>query len=153
MNHYIRYAILVAGIFLLILASGCTGTGENLKDMQATGLEINNMSTGIGSVGAEEDNHDTQRFSYSIYLTNNNGDKVFIKELALALPQEFEERLISKQLNVAVNKEIDANDTIEISGSLDFNAKGLSKEEILKLNPRILAVKVINEQTISTLMK
>jgi hypothetical protein len=135
-------------LFIFLLAFGCTRSG-NTEDIQRTGLKIYSMNTSIGSVDKNENNHDIQRFSYSIGLTNNDKDKVFIKEATLVLPKEFEERLISEQLTVPVNKDILPKDTIEIKGSVDFNAKGLSKEDIIKLNPRILSVRVTDERTIS----
>jgi hypothetical protein len=141
-----RFFILLA--ILSLITYGCAGTA-NVQDMQRTGLEISTMSTGIGAVDANNNSHDIQRFSYSIALSNNDKDTVFIKEVTLILPKEFEETLITKQLTVSVNKEILPKSPIEIKGSLDFKANGLSKDDIIKLHPRISSVKVTNERTIS----
>jgi hypothetical protein len=140
-----RFFILLA--ILSLITYGCAGTA-NVQDMQRTGLEISTMSTGIGAVDANNNSHDIQRFSYSIALANNDKDTVLIKEVTLVLPKEFEETLITKQLTVSVNKEILPKSSIEIKGSLDFKANGLSKDDIIKLHPTISSVKVTNERTI-----
>ena len=142
----IRCLVLV--VILLLTTIGCSRAG-NVEDIQRTGLDISNMGTGIGSVDTNDNSHDIQRFSYSINLTNNDKDTAFIKEVTLVLPKEFEETLVTKQLTVTVNKDISPQSTIEIKGSLDFKAIGLSKDDIIKLNPRISSVKVTNERTIS----
>jgi hypothetical protein len=141
-----RFFILVT--ILSLITYGCAGT-TNVQDIQRPGLEISTMSTGIGAVDTNNNNHDIQRFSYSINLANNDKDTVFIKEVTLVLPKEFEETLITKELTVTVNKDIVPKSAIEIKGSLDFKANGLSKDDIIKLNPTISSVKVTNERTIS----
>ncbi|SHI48736.1 hypothetical protein [Desulfosporosinus lacus] len=65
------------------------------------------------------------------------------------MPKEFEETLVTKQLTVTVNNEIAPKSSIEIKGSLDFKTIGLSKDDILKLDPRISSIKVTNERTIN----
>jgi len=139
---------LVLAIILSLIIVGCSRTG-NVENTQSTGLDISSMVTGIGAIDTNDNSHDIQRFSYTINLTNNDKDTAFIKDVTLVLPKEFEQTLITKQLTVDVNKDISTNSTVEIKGSLDFNAKGLSKDDILKLNPKILSIKVTNERTIS----
>jgi len=141
-----RVVILVA--VLSLITTGCARIG-NVEDLQKAGLDISTMSRGIGPVDPKSNSLDTQRLSYSISLTNNDKETVFVKEVALVLPKEFEETLITKQLTTTVNKDISPKSSIEIKGSLDFKATGLSKDDIIKLNPRILSVKVTSERTIS----
>lgn len=144
----VTYRFFILVVTLMLITNGCTGTA-NVQDIQRTGLEISTMGTGIGAVDTNNNSHDIQRFSYSISLANNDKDTVFIKEVTLVLPKEFEETLITKQLTVTVNKDILPKSAIEIKGSLDFKANGMTKDDIVKLNPRILSVKVTNERTIS----
>ena len=134
-------------VFSIILV-GCSRT-VNIPDIQRPGLEISSMGTGLGAVDVNDTNHDIQRFSYSIALANNDKDEVYIKETILVLTPEFEKILITKQLTVPVNKTILPKSSIDIKGSLDFNAAGMSKDDILKLNPRIKSVKIVSEKTIS----
>jgi hypothetical protein len=141
-----RFLVLV--VILSLLTFGCTKTG-NVENIKGTGVEISSMMTGIGAVDTNDNNHEIQRFNYSFSLANNDKDTVYVKEVTLVLPKEFEETLITKQLTVPVNKDIHSMSAIEIKGTLDFKVNGLSKDDIAKLNPRILSVKVTNEQTIS----
>jgi len=146
MKVNVRFLVLV--VILSLITFGCSRSG-NVEDIQRTSLEISNLNTGIGFVDTNNNSHDIQRFSYSINLANNDKDTAFIKEVTLVLPKEFEETLVTKQLGVTVNKEIAPKSSIEIKGSLDFKANGLSKEDILKLDPRISSIKVTNERTIN----
>ncbi|MHB8075213.1 hypothetical protein [Desulfosporosinus fructosivorans] len=146
MKYIFRSLVLM--VILSLLTIGCTKTG-NIEDIQETGLDISSMMTGIGGVDTDDNNHDIQRFDYSLNLANKDKDTVYIREVTLVLPRVFEETLITKQLTVPVNKDIPSMSAIVIKGSLDFKTNGLSKEDIGKLNPRISSVKVINERTIS----
>jgi molybdopterin/thiamine biosynthesis adenylyltransferase len=132
-----------------MFAFGCDKTGGTIQETQQPCLEINGMVTSIGSGATDRNNHDVQTFSYTMDLTNNNVTETFIKEVTLVLPKEFEERLISKHLTVPVRKSVSSKSMIQIKGSLDFDAKGLSKEDIMHLNPRIISVNITNEQMIS----
>jgi hypothetical protein len=149
MSIFIRLSLVLV-IFSSLFNFGCSSAGSSVN-IQKPGLEINNVITAVGSAYTDtnNNNHDIQRFSYTISLTNNDMDTVLIKEIALELPKEFEETLITKKLNVTVNKDLLPKSSIEINGSMDFRAIGLSKEDIIKLDPRIVTVKVINERTIS----
>ena len=144
----VNIRLLVLVIILSLITIGCS-RAVDVKGTQIIGLDISSMSTGIGAVDENTNSHDIQRFSYSIILANNDKDTAYIKEVTLVLPKEFEETLIAKQLPVIVNAELAPKSTIEIKGSLDFKANGLSKDEIIKLNPKILSIKVTNERTIS----
>ena len=143
-----KISALLFVFFILVMSVGCSTT-KNAPDLQNSGLQINYMNTAIGAVEGNYDNHDIQRFSYSIALSNNDKDDVFIKEITLVLPPEFEKILINKQLTVQVNKTIDTNSSIDVKGDLEFNAASMTKEDIVKLNPSIKLVKVVSEKTIS----
>jgi hypothetical protein len=144
----VNIRLLVLVIILSLITIGCS-RAVNVEDKQTIGLDISSMSTGIGAVNTNNNSHDIQRFSYSINLANNDKDAAFIKEVTLVLPKAFEETLVTKQLTITVNKDISPKSTIEIKGALDFKANNLSKDDIMKLDPRILSIKVTNERTIS----
>lgn len=144
----VNIRLLVLVIILSLITIGCS-RAVNVEDKQTIGLDISSMSTGIGAVDTNNNSHDIQRFSYSINLANNDKDAAFIKEVTLVLPKAFEETLVTKQLAITVNKDISPKSTIEIKGTLDFNTNDLSKDDIMKLDPRILSIKVTNERTIS----
>lgn len=141
------YRLLMVAFLSLILV-GCSKTGGT-SNVERPAIEIPSMNTGIGGIEDKEGNHDLQRYFYNITLANNEDEEVLIKEIQLVLPSEFEVRLVDKALNVPVNKSISPKSFINVSGTLDFNAAGLSKEDIIKLNPHIESVKVINEKIIS----
>lgn len=138
-------------IMLLIPLVGCSQ--ESNPNTQRPGLEIPSIITSIGGIEAANGSHNIQRFSYSISLVNNEKNDVSVKYIQLILPPEFERILINNNLQVEVNKSIPQKSSIKIDGSLDFNATGLTKDQIAKLNPRIISVKVLHEQTIGLVGK
>lgn len=144
----VNIRLLVLVIIVSLITIGCS-RAVDVKGTQTIGLDISSMITAIGAVDQNNNSHDLQRFSYIINLANNDKDTAFIKEVNLVLPKEFEEALVTKQLPVTVNTEVAPKSNIEIKGSMDFKANGLSKDEIIKLNPKILSIKVTNERTIS----
>lgn len=137
-------------LFIILSSSfvGCSRAG-NVSDVQRPTLEVSHMSSGIGAIEDKGGNHDAQRFTYSIAVANNDSEEVYIKEIDIILPAEFAQRLITKQQIITVNKAIPPKSSIDVESSLDFDATGLSKEDIVKLNPHISSVKVISEKIIS----
>jgi len=146
MKPSLRFLLLVTILSLVLI--GCSQTGST-SDAQRPAIEIASLSSGIGAVEGKGDIHNVQRYSYNITLANNDKEEVFVREIQLVLPSEFEERLLTKSLQVPVNKSIAPKSFINISDTLDFNAAGFSKDDILKLNPHIASVKVISEKMIS----
>ena len=138
-------SLFIAILITLILA-GCSLT--NAPAPQRPTLEVSHMVQSIGAVEGKEGTHDIQRFSYTMALADNTTEQIYIKEIQVTLPPEFEKRVIQKNYTIPVNKPIEPKSYIEIQNSHEFNATGLSKEEIHTLAPHISSLKVISETTI-----
>lgn len=144
-----RRPALIASTMLLLTIVGCSKTGNALETQRPT-LEISHMVQSIGAVEGKEDTHDFQRFSYTLALANNDNEQIYVKEVQVTLPAEFEQRVTTKNFIIQVNTAIQPKSYIEIENSHEFDAKGLSKEDISnKLSPHITSIKVLSESTIS----
>jgi uncharacterized lipoprotein NlpE involved in copper resistance len=134
-------SILCGFIFL----AGCNNTKTQVQTK--CGLKINSWSSGLG--GVNEIDLDKTKFSYSINLTNQNENNTFIKSIQPSVNEKIKNKIISKDIVVTVNKDIKPNETIQINGEIIVNTKGLTKSDIVKLEPFITDIKVLTEETVS----
>ena len=101
----------------------------------------------MGSVN--ENNLDKQKFSYSISVANKNVKTIFIKSVQPTINERVKNKILSEETIVAVNKDIKPKETIEISGEIIIDTSGLTKEEIVALEPFITAIKISTEENIN----
>jgi len=132
---------LILAIFLFVV--GCSKPKEDEK----MGLRIYGMSVGLGAV--DNNNTDQQRLTYSFCLTNEDNDAVYIKAVEPVIGTGISNRVVTEKLEVLIEKEIPANRSMEISGEIVLDTKGLSKQEIVSLEPFITGIKITSEKTIS----
>lgn len=143
----LRNPIFITATIVLFALVGCSrGTSP---DSQRPTLEVSYMVQSIGAVEGKENSYDVQRFSYTLALANNDKEEVYIKEIHVTLPPEFEQRVTTKNFIIPVNKVIQPKSYIEIENSHEFNATDLTEEDIHKLAPHISSIKVVNEKTIN----
>ena len=140
----ITITILTLGVFNFIFLTGCN-TQTHMKI--ESGLKINSWSSGLGSFN--ETDLDKTKFSYSIDLTNENENSIFIKSIQPSVNETIKDRILNKEMSVNVDRDIRPNDTIHITGELIVNTKGLGKSDIVKLEPFITDIKVSIEENIS----
>jgi len=138
---FIMISVLCVFLFLI----GCNNT--KVHNQAKGGLIIRNWSSGLGSVN--ENDLDKSVFSYSIHLTNENEKAVFVKSVQPIVKQNIKNMILSENTSIAVNKTINSNETIEITGEIIVDTKGLTKADIVKLEPFITDMKVSSEETIS----
>lgn len=110
------------------------------------GLKINGWSFGLG--GISETDLDKTKLSYSINLTNENEHTIFAKSVQPLVNEKIINKIQNKGFIVTVNKNIKPNETIQINGEIIFDTKGLTKQDIEKLEPFITDIKVTTEETI-----
>jgi hypothetical protein len=136
--------IIISILFIFIFFTGC-----NTKTQIQTkgGLKINGWSSGLGGVNVTD--LDKTKFSYSIYLTNENENIIFIKSIQPSVNEKIKNKIISKDIVVNVNKDIKPNETIQINGEIIVDTKGLTKSDIVKLEPFIKDIKVSTDETLS----
>lgn len=140
----------IIGIMILILCififfTGCNNTKTQIQTKG--GLKINSWSSALG--GVNEKDLDKTRFSYSINLANESENNIFIKSIRPSVNEIIKNKILSKDIVVKVNKAIKPNEAIEISGEIIIDTKGLTKEDIVKLEPFITDLKVSTEETVS----
>jgi hypothetical protein len=128
-----------------IFFTGCNSTQKQIQTKG--GLKINGWSSALGSVN--ETDLDKTKFSYSVNITNENENIIFIKSIQPSINKKIIRKIISKDIIVTVNKDVKPNETTQINGEIIVDTKGLTKSDILKLEPFITDVKVSTEETIS----
>ncbi|GEM_PF-2001292 len=111
------------------------------------GLKIDSWSYGLGSVS--ESDLDKSVFSYTLNLTNNYEKEILINSIQPLINKSINNRILSMETVIFVNKSIKPNETIQINGKIVFDTKGLGKPDIVKLEPFITDIKVSTEETIS----
>jgi hypothetical protein len=91
-------------------------------------------------------NNGSSEFSYSFQLTNTNRKTVFITTIEPLVNETMKKNILSKDTVVTVNKNIEPNETIQISGIIIVDTKGLFMYDIGKF---IADIKVLTEETVS----
>lgn len=137
----IYFAVIILGLI------GCSRS-DVVYTPQRPLLEVSHMVQGIGAVEGKGSTFDIQKFTYTLTLSNNDSEEIYVKEIRVSLPADFEQRVTTKNFIINVDKAIPSKSYIEVGNSHEFDARGLSKDDILKLNPHISSIKVITEKTI-----
>jgi|LGVF01.1.fsa_nt_gb hypothetical protein len=138
-----RKYLLVLFVIVTILITACSE--EVKKDSQEKQLEIHGWTSAIGAV---EGNYETQSFSYTIFLTNEKDSLVNIKWIEPILGEKFKNKVIENELKININKDIPSKEYIEIEGEIIFDAKGMSKQEIVELEPFITYIRVMSDEVV-----
>lgn len=111
------------------------------------GLKIYNWNSALG--GVNETALDKTKFFYSINLTNENQNTVFIKSIEPSVNKTIKNRILSKEMIVNVNKDIKHNETIKIEGEIIIDTKGIHKSNMTTLEPFITGIKVSTDETLT----
>jgi len=147
----IKTSILALTLILILafslVISGCTSVEQQNKQRQdKTGLQIYSMSTGLGALN--NDNTDQHRLTYAINLTNEDDKEVYIQWIEPILGNGIKDKVITEELRIAVEKPIAAKGNLEIEGVVVLDTQGLSKKEIVSLEPFITGIKIGSEKVI-----
>ena len=129
---------------LVLIATGCA-PGSSRTPQTESGLLINGLSS---SIGGEDGDTSTQVFSYQVTLQNNSRQEVLIQSVEPVLSDQFVEKILNEDLVVQVGQVLPANTYIEVRGEFRFDAAGLSKEEIVEMEPFMTGLRVLAEQVI-----
>jgi len=129
--------ILLALILLVI--SGCS----NLKkedDDKNKGFDIGGIQSGIGSID-DTNTFDKQKFSYEITISNKEKTEVKRESIEVVLTEWIEQKQMENKI---IELTFDA-ESIVIKGYVIFDAKGLTKNEIVNHEPFIDGVSIVTE--------
>ena len=140
-NKRLRLIVAICLISIVTLLPVACSPGAST----GSGLVISGMNTSIGAPSSVAPN--TQNYSYSITLKNNSGVTVYLQSIEPVLSKNVESKVLADYLR-SVNKNVAPGGNIEVSGSFPFDATGLSKEDIAKLEPFITGVRVVSEETL-----
>lgn len=132
-------------ISIILLFTGCAAKDTGNK---STAVDITNIGSSIGAVGENTADFETQSFKYTVTLTNNDTTDITIVSVSPVLSEKFLERVSNKDTLIQVNKTILQGNSLDINGEIIFNAKGLTKEQIVTLDPFVKEIKIIEERTI-----
>jgi hypothetical protein len=139
-----KVGILVLAAILLLCAA-CSNNNERDK----AGIEISSITTSIGAVGKNANDFETQSFKYTITLINNESADMSIVSVKPVLSEKFLERASKVNVEIQLDKVIPKGGSLEVSGEIIFDTKGLTKEQVISLEPFIKEVKIIEERTIN----
>ncbi|NPE27793.1 hypothetical protein HNV12_07420 [Methanococcoides sp. SA1] len=117
---------------LLILFLGIA-IGYSINDMATIedvpdGIQVPEMSVGLGPI--DENNTDSHRLSYNILLYNSGDEDVYVNSVEPIFGEHISKMVVTENNTIAVDRNISANSSVEISGQVELNTTGFSKEEI-----------------------
>lgn len=110
--------IAITIILLTLFVSTCL-LGYHLNIETKRGLKSKGLAYTM------PDNNGSSEFSYTFYLTNTNRKAVFIKTIEPVVNETMKSRILSKDIVVIVNKNINPNETIQIGGTIMVDTKEL----------------------------
>ena len=135
------YLVILIAIFIL---SDYRQKVEKESQYIESGLEVIDMVSSLGGMGENE-----QIYTYQITLSNHEKEEITINWIEPVLHEEMLKRLGNESNRVNVNKTIQPGETLEIKGSVVFESKGITKEEINDWDPLNSGFKVSTEKVLS----
>lgn len=129
---------------MILLNTACSGNAGERRP----GIEITGITSSIGAVGNNTANMEEQSFSYIVTLKNNEPQELSILSIEPVLSAGFRERALGGTAPVQVNGVIPAGGSMEVSGEITFDAKGLSKEQIIDMEPFVVEVEITEGRTV-----
>jgi hypothetical protein len=131
-----KFLLIFSCLIALLIMSGCA-PGSTTTTTRPP-LEITNMVT---SLGGEPDDVEQGIFSYTITLANNTGSRFTITGIEPVLSESVASRL-SGQTYDSISVAIAPQESATLSGTLRFNFEGLSKQDILALEPFVTSFQI-----------
>lgn len=140
----------VVAIFVYLL-SGCNSTKI---DEKKSFLENNKHDISVdgysSTVGAEsETNNDIQIVTYWLDITNHDNVEKVLKSVEPELNEIFAKKIIGKIDSIELNKPLKPSESTKVEIKIQFNAKGMSKEQIMVLEPYIKNLKIVTEKKLA----
>lgn len=134
-------------IFLLVLAILFIGLKENSNSSQAEdGLKIVAATEVLGSIDSAN-NTSIQSFTYDFVLYNEENEEIHLDSVEPIFTKDILARVLTENHEIIGNKTISPNSTICVKGQVEFNASGLSKEQILNLD-YIYSINITSTKTL-----
>ncbi|WP_048106779.1 hypothetical protein [Methanosarcina barkeri] len=120
---------------------------ENSNSSQAEDrLKIVSSTVVLGPIDSTN-NTSIQAFNYDFVLYSEENEEIHLDSVEPIFTKDLLTRVITENHEIIGNKTISPNSTISVKGQVEFNASGLSKEQILNLDP-IYSVNVTSTKTL-----
>jgi len=128
---------LVLPVTILLASAACSAGGSTGS------LAVVGVTTSIGQAAG-----DTQTVYWEVVIQNKSSNTVFIENVEPVTSPGMEPKVLAGNLLRAVSKNIVPGQTVVVSGSFPFDAKGLTKQDIDKLQPVVTGFRVIYDETL-----
>ncbi|HWQ49099.1 MAG TPA: hypothetical protein VN414_09170, partial [Methanosarcina sp.] len=123
------------------------GLKENSNSSQAEdGLKIVAATEVLGSIDSAN-NTSIQSFTYDFVLYNKENEEIHLDSVEPIFTKDLLARVLTENHEIIGNKTISPNSTICVKGQVEFNASGLSKEQILNLD-HIYSINITSTKTL-----
>ncbi|WP_305065039.1 hypothetical protein [Methanococcoides sp.] len=144
MDKTVAYGLLILFLGIVI--------GYSVNDMASSeeapdGIQVPEMSA--GGRFADENNTDVFIWSYDITLYNSGDGDVYVNSVEPIFSENFSKMVVTENNIIVVEKTINGTSLVEISGQVELNTTGLSKEEISDINDfSIIGYNITSRETI-----
>jgi hypothetical protein len=135
--------LLLAIVAILLLFSSCASPDSGSGKSEITTPRANL------SIGVNPDNVADQHLSYTIMLQNNGVTDVIVHSVEPVLLEAFAAKTNDKDLKVTVDKTVAPKAYIEVSGQIQFDATGMTKEQIVAMQPFFNDIKINTDKVLS----
>jgi hypothetical protein len=123
---------------VVVLLSACSAGGGSTGS-----LAVVDFTTSIGQTSV-----DTQTVYWSVVIQNKSSNTVFIEMVEPVSSPVMEPKVLAGNLLRAVSKNVVSGQSVVVEGSFPFDARGLTKPDIDKLQPFITGFRVIYDETL-----
>jgi hypothetical protein len=126
-----KFLLIFACLIAVLIMTGCAP--GSIDTTTRPPLEITGMVT---SLGGEPDDVEQGIYSYTITLANNTDSRFTITGIEPVLSEAVGARLVG-QTHASISVTVEPQESATVSGTLRFNFEGLSKQDIMALEPFI----------------
>lgn len=138
MKKNIKMVLCLILPMVLLAFTACSGGGSGT-------LTVVTASTSVVQASAV----DTQIVSYSVTLQNKSGVSLYIDEVGPLPSSGLEPKLKADYLMRGVNQpRLAPGQTLDVSGTFSFDATGMTKADIDKLQPFVTGYRVVYDETV-----
>ncbi|UGV41421.1 hypothetical protein J7W08_03740 [Methanococcoides orientis] len=121
----------VYGLLILLLG---IAIGYSINDMATVeevpeGIQIPVMSVGLGSI--DGNNTDSHRLSFNAFLYNSGDEDVYVNSVEPIFGENISKMVVTENNTIVVDRTINGKSSVEISGQVELNTPGFSKEETI----------------------
>jgi hypothetical protein len=130
--------VLLAIVAIISICVSCNSVDTGKSELTIVGIN--------SSIGGTADNFSEQHYSYTVSLQNNGISAVTVYFIEPVLLEPFAGKAKERDFKVTVEKTMAPKTTIEIDGEIQFDARGMSKDQIIAMEPFFTEVNINIDQ-------